>query len=357
MVKLINVVKSYEGESELAVKNLSLEINAGEFLTILGPSGCGKTTTLKMIGGFLSSDSGQIIINNIDVTKKQPYDRNVNTVFQNYALFPHMSIFQNIAYGLTVKKLAKAEIKEKVEAILKVVQLEGYENKMPDQLSGGQKQRVAIARAIVNNPSVLLLDEPLGALDLKLRKQMQVELKHLQQKLGITFVFVTHDQEEALTMSDRIVVMNDGVIAQMGTPKEIYERPKTRFVADFIGETNLFEAVVSEVSETIAMLKLDEATFIKAMNENLKVGDKVSLAIRPEKLTISEEKSENLKNVTLPVVVKEQIYVGSTIRTITEMSDGRVITINTLPSSTKSFVAGEKAYATWEISEAVVIQE
>ncbi len=213
---------------------------------MLGSSGCGKTTTLRIIAGFEIPTEGSVVIANKDATNLQPYNRDVNTVFQSYALFTHMNVFDNIAFGLVEKKIKKSEIKKKVEEILELVQLNNFEKRKPSEMSGGQKQRVAIARALINNPKVLLLDEPLAALDLKLRKQMQLELKHLQQQLGVTFVYVTHDQEEALTMSDRIGVMNKGILEQIGTPKEIYEQPKTKFVADFIGESNIFEATVSK---------------------------------------------------------------------------------------------------------------
>lgn len=223
MVQLQNIVKRFDQNT--VVQNLSLNINRGEFITLLGPSGCGKTTTLRMIAGFEHPTSGHILLDGEYVQDRPAYERNVNTVFQSYALFPHLNAFENVAFGLRVKKLPKTEIDQQVKQALRLVQLEEYAKRKPDQLSGGQKQRIAIARALINNPKVLLLDEPLGALDQKLRKQMQVELKHLQKQLGITFVFVTHDQEEALTMSDRIAVMNNGVLEQVGTPNEIYDQP------------------------------------------------------------------------------------------------------------------------------------
>ena len=241
MIILTNLRKQY-GDF-VAVENTTLNVKKGEFLTFLGSSGCGKTTTLRMIAGFEDPTEGSILIGGKHAEHLPPNKREVNTVFQNYALFPHLTIRENIAFGLKLQKVKKAEIKERVENIIKLVKLEEHADKSPDQLSGGQKQRVAIARAIVNNPKVLLLDEPLGALDLKLRKEMQLELKQLQRELEITFIYVTHDQEEALTMSDRIVVMNKGRIEQVGTAHEIYERPQTKFVAQFIGETNLFEDV------------------------------------------------------------------------------------------------------------------
>ena len=239
IVSLKNVEKWF-GENHV-VKNMNLEIQEGEFLTLLGPSGCGKTTTLRMIAGFEDASSGTIEVQGVRVEEMEPFQRDVNTVFQNYSLFPHMTVFENVAYGPSIKKVPKEQIKKSVSEMLELVQMSGYESRKPDELSGGQKQRVAIARALINQPRVLLLDEPLGALDMKLRRQMQIELKRLQKKLGITFVYVTHDQEEAMTMSDRIAVMSDGLILQIDNPVEIYEKPKSRFVADFIGESNIFD--------------------------------------------------------------------------------------------------------------------
>ena len=252
IVSLVNVEKWY-GTNHV-VKNMNINIAEGEFLTLLGPSGCGKTTTLRMISGFELPTSGVIKVQGESVEKKEPYQRDVNTVFQNYALFPNMNVFDNVAYGLKVKKVPKQEIKERVKEMLKLVQLEGFEKRRINQMSGGQKQRVAIARALINRPKVLLLDEPLGALDLKLRKQMQIELKRLQKKLSITFVYVTHDQEEALTMSDRIAIINKGVIEQIDTAYNIYEHPKTRFVASFIGESNILNAVVLENNDGVVTI-------------------------------------------------------------------------------------------------------
>lgn len=238
ILKLNNIQKSFEGTAVL--KGLNLEVHRAEFITLLGASGCGKTTTLRIIAGLESPDAGNVILEEQDITNLEPNKRNVNTVFQNYALFPHMNVADNVGYGLKIRKVPKAKIAKKVSEALKLVQLEEYGKRMPSQLSGGQRQRIAIARAVVNEPKVLLLDEPLGALDLKLRRQMQLELKRLQKQLGITFIYITHDQEEAINMSDRIAVMNQGVLEQLGTPNEIYYRPRTSYVADFVGNANIW---------------------------------------------------------------------------------------------------------------------
>lgn len=355
MVKLTNIVKSFDDGSVESLKGISLDIREGEFLTILGPSGCGKTTTLRIVAGFEQANGGSVLIDNEEVSSKAPYERNVNTVFQSYALFPHMNIFDNIAFGLNLKKLPKEEIKSRVKKMLKTVQMEGYENRMPDQLSGGQKQRVAIARAIINNPKVLLLDEPLGALDLKLRKQMQVELKHLQQKLGITFVYVTHDQEEALTMSDRICVMNKGQIEQLGTPDEIYERPKTKFVADFIGETNLFEGIVVNIENEQAIVELDDNQQVCIHDDGLLNGEAVCFAVRPERLKLKA--SPDSGDSWIRAKLKERIYIGSSLKTVLTLSTGKSITINEPAGDNYVFVNGStEAFITWNPNIAVVIK-
>lgn len=355
MVKLNHIIKKFSGEKDAAVNDISLEVKEGEFITILGPSGCGKTTTLRIIAGFEQADSGSVIIDGFDVSSKPPYERCVNTVFQNYALFPHMTVFENVAFGLTLKKLPKNEITRMVKEMLAIVQMEDYENKMPDQLSGGQKQRVAIARAVINKPKVLLLDEPLGALDLKLRKQMQMELKHLQKKLGITFIFVTHDQEEAMTMSDRICVMNNGQIEQIGTPEEIYENPKTRFVAEFIGETNIFQGMIEKIVDTNAFVKLSDGQIISLKKENMKVGETVYFAIRPENIKLKSSQDDESSHIK--VKFKERTYIGSILKTSVILSDGREIVISEPAGERYEFPAGSiSAYITWNPDKAVVIR-
>ena len=304
ILSLENIEKNFDGENVL--KNISLDIGRGEFVTLLGSSGCGKTTTIRIIAGLLTPDSGKVVLNGKDITMLAPEKRDVNTVFQNYALFPHMNVEKNIGYGLKLKKLPANEIKAEVEKALSLVQIEGFAKRNPSQLSGGQKQRVAIARAIVNKPSVLLLDEPLGALDLMLRRQMQTELKKLQKALGITFIYITHDQEEALNMSSRIVVMRNGNIEQIGTPSEVYDTPKTAFVAEFVGGANLYNdgkrlfairsehvrlgvgdynGVVVENSFTAGLSKVkvrlkdgqEITSSHMGMNINLKIGDEISI--------------------------------------------------------------------------------
>ncbi len=284
-VQLQNVTKIFPGEV-VAVDAMTLDIPEGEFFTMLGPSGCGKTTTLRMIAGFEQPTEGEIFIQGKPVGKTPPNRRPVNTVFQNYALFPHLTVEQNVAFGLRLKRIPAAESKRKVQEALEMVRLPGMEKRKPSQLSGGQQQRIALARALVNEPAVLLLDEPLGALDLKLRKAVQLELKQLQSALGITFVYVTHDQEEALTMSNRIAVMNEGVVQQMGGPREIYEHPLNRFVADFIGETNFLTGKVQEVGDFVQV----EASGLRMLGAAgtiaIASGQQVTLAIRPEKMNL-----------------------------------------------------------------------
>jgi len=283
-VRIERVTKRYGDFT--AVDDVSLEIKQGEFFSMLGPSGCGKTTTLRMIGGFEEVTAGSIFLGDTEITDLPPFKRQTNTVFQNYALFPHLSIFENIAFGLRRRRVPDAEVREKVGTMLDLVELPGYEKRKPNQLSGGQQQRIALARALINNPQVLLLDEPLGALDLKLRKQMQVELKRIQGEVGITFIFVTHDQEEAMTMSDRIAVIHRGSIEQLGTPEELYERPTTDFVARFLGISNLIEAEVVGTDDGLTSMRLKDGRVLRAPASGLNGATKVRVGVRPEKLRI-----------------------------------------------------------------------
>lgn len=348
IVEIKNVNKFY-GDNHV-VQNLNLTIYEKEFLSILGPSGCGKTTLLRLIAGFEHHTSGEILIDGESVENKEPFERNINTVFQSYALFPHMSVYDNIAYGLKMKKVAKAEIKERVQRALIMVRLEGFEKRYPAQLSGGQKQRVAIARAIINKPQVLILDEPLSALDMKLRKQMQIELKSLQKKLGITFVYVTHDQEEALTMSDRIAVMNNGVLDQCAAPEEVYAHPETKFIADFIGETNLFEAVVETEEKGIAYLYC-EAGDLLGKSESFDPNEIIYVSIRPEKILWSEKPVEGF---SIGGIVKESIYLGNIVKTIITLTNGQAVKVNR-PVDNPSPQVGSILYVYWDIKDAVMI--
>ena len=290
-LELKEIKKSFT-EGEAVLDNISLVISKGEFITLLGSSGCGKTTTLRIIAGLEQPDAGSVWLDGREVTGLEPNQRDVNTVFQNYALFPHMNVAENIGYGLKLKKVPKNEIKKKVSQMLELVQLEGYEKRKPSELSGGQKQRVAIARALVNNPKVLLLDEPLGALDLQLRRAMQIELKHLQKKLGITFIYITHDQEEAINMSDRIAVMKDGRIEQIGTPDEIYNHPKTSYVATFVGNANILHGVVERVQGYNAVVKIGNDRVIVNLGTNQQNTEKDSgTQMQNEETTVNRERN------------------------------------------------------------------
>jgi spermidine/putrescine transport system ATP-binding protein len=313
-VEMRDVVKRFitpEGNELAAVDHVTMQIRNGEFFSMLGSSGCGKTTSLRMIAGFEWPTEGEVYIEGKPMGHTPPFQRKVNTVFQNYALFQHMTVYQNIAFGLEMEGADKNEIEKRVKRALEMVQLTGMERRKPKQLSGGQQQRVAVARALVKVPDVLLLDEPLGALDLKLRKEMQLELKALQQQLGITFIYVTHDQEEAMTMSDRIAVMSLGKVKQMGTPVEIYERPANRFVADFIGESNFFEGKIKTLSKNEACVFVQE---LKAeliglpVSEGLVKGEEVTVSIRPEKVLITEKP---LNENTFHGEVINTVYIGT----------------------------------------------
>lgn len=353
-LELKEIKKSFT-EGEAVLDNISLEISKGEFITLLGSSGCGKTTTLRIIAGLEQPDAGSVWLNGREVTGLEPNQRDVNTVFQNYALFPHMNVAENIGYGLKLKKVPKSEIRKKVSQMLELVQLEGYEKRKPSELSGGQKQRVAIARALVNNPKILLLDEPLGALDLQLRRAMQIELKHLQKKLGITFIYITHDQEEAINMSDRIAVMKDGRIEQIGTPDEIYNHPKTSYVATFVGNANILHGVAESIQGENAIVKIGNDRVIVKLEtsqqntgakQHLTAGENVTLAVRSENIllqeaaTIGDTGTDNGDTVDISVAgrisdmhdtnsisglqatVTEKNFAGGQLRVTLKLSDG-----------------------------------
>ncbi len=349
IVEIEGVNKLYG--SNHVVKNLNLSIEEGEFLTLLGSSGCGKTTTLRMIAGFEEPSTGSIKVEGESIEEKEPFERNVNTVFQTYALFPHKTIFDNIAYGLKMKKVPKKEIKERVLAMMDMVQLNGFEKRYPSQLSGGQKQRVAIARALINRPRVLLLDEPLGALDLKLRKQMQLELKRLQKKLNITFIYVTHDQEEALTMSDRIAVMNSGVIEQLATPSEIYEKPKTRFVATFIGETNIYDGCITNITDGIATMTLENGAVKVTCPEDFSLLEYATISVRPEKMKFETKPVDGFE---LVAQVKDYVYVGSVLKCIVSLPNGNELKIERLAGQELPPI-GSRCYPYWNPEDAVLI--
>ena len=322
-VELVNISKCFKDSRKkdcLAVDNINLQITDGEFFSLLGPSGCGKTTTLRMIAGFEIPTTGEIYIHGEPMKDRPPFHRPVNTVFQNYALFPHLTLAQNVAFGLEMENLPRREIRNRVADTLALVQLTDMEKRYPRQLSGGQQQRVALARALVKQPSVLLFDEPLGALDLKLRKEMQTELKRMQQKLGITFIYVTHDQEEALTMSDRIAVIYEGQIQQVGTPIDIYEYPKTRFIADFIGETNFLTGrVIKSLAGKVIVLVDEQLSVLVTETKDMPVGKVVTLVVRPEKATIYPS-DYGVENGWLGTV-EDEVYIGTDTRYSVRLTD------------------------------------
>lgn len=350
IVSLKNVEKWF-GENHV-VKNMNLEIQEGEFLTLLGPSGCGKTTTLRMIAGFEDASSGTIEVQGVRVEEMEPFQRDVNTVFQNYSLFPHMTVFENVAYGPSIKKVPKEQIKKSVSEMLELVQMSGYESRKPDELSGGQKQRVAIARALINQPRVLLLDEPLGALDMKLRRQMQIELKRLQKKLGITFVYVTHDQEEAMTMSDRIAVMSDGLILQIDNPVEIYEKPKSRFVADFIGESNIFEGKIKTMEEGILHAECKQGDCL-LYGKGFEAGEDIFISVRPEYLMLSKEEQEGF---SLKAKIIDYVFMGTLVKAILLTEDGKEIKYSRFEKN-QSLDIGDEVYLYWDYDKGVAIKK
>ncbi len=357
-VELKNVTKRF-GDVK-AVDNVSLEIKRGEFFSLLGPSGCGKTTTLRLVAGFEEPSQGEILINNQDVSNKRPYERNVNTVFQNYALFPHLTVAGNLRFGLERKKTPKHEIDGLVEEALDLVQMNKMGNRFPRQLSGGQQQRIALARSLILRPEVLLLDEPLGALDLKLRKAMQVELKNLQEKVGITFIYVTHDQEEALTMSDRIAVMEKGRLEQVGTPEEIYDFPKTRFVADFIGVSNFFSGkIVSIDADKMNFISEGGLEIVLPVDPNLSQGAEIQFSIRPEKLTINATADTSSPENEFTGEIVNRMYLGDSIHYIIALSETEKITVFLKQKDTAqeqlSFSKGDKVSVSWHKNSAVIL--
>ena len=361
-VELQDVVKQFG--DVIAVNHVSLQIKDGEFFSLLGPSGCGKTTTLRMIAGFEMPTGGAIYIHGERQGYRPPNKRPINTVFQNYALFPHMTVAENIAFGMEMQKTPRDEIKRRVDEALAMVRLSNMANRKPKQLSGGQQHRIALARALVNRPKVLLLDEPLGALDLKLRKAMQIELKALQEEVGITFIYVTHDQEEALTMSDRIAVMNNGIVHQVGDPETIYEHPADRFVADFIGETNFIPVKVVSLSPVIEVaLGSGEKVIAGWVEEGISVGDRAVLSIRPEKMDLlepheaAEVKAKDVARVRGKVT--HLVYVGTDTRHSVTLGDGTevVVRLQNMYIGEEPWEIGEEAIVTWNAAHARILKE
>ncbi len=359
-VRLVDVTKRFG--AAVAVDRISLEVQDGEFFSLLGPSGCGKTTTLRMIGGFEEPTSGLIELQGQDVTWLPPYQRNVNTVFQSYALFPHLSIYENVAFGLRRKKVKASEVKSRVTEMLQLVELPGYEKRRPTQISGGQAQRVALARALINRPAVLLLDEPLGALDLKLRRQMQVELKRIQQEVGITFIYVTHDQEEAMTMSDRIAVMNKGHYEQLGDPASLYEHPTTRFVAGFLGISNLLPGIVEDTSSELAIVRLGDDTRVRAPSALVGLETDVSIGIRPEKIRLREP-NESIPegHNQMAGVVRDASYLGVSTQYEVEARGGARLTVYEQnverASRTELWSPGEAVLLTWSPDHCFIVKD
>ncbi len=349
ILQLKDLHKSFDNVKVL--KGITLDVKAGRFLTLLGPSGCGKTTTLRLIAGLDTPDSGSILIGGKDMKGLPPEKRPVNTVFQNYALFPHMNVQKNIAYSLVLRHTDKEEALKKVNELLSIVQLEGYNKRMPAQLSGGQRQRVAIARALACDPQILLLDEPLGALDLQLRRQMQVELKALQKKLGITFIYITHDQEEALNMSDRIAVMNDGCIEQFGSPENIYEHPTTRFAAQFIGQSNIIEGdVVEKVAGGVRVQICENNTII--VKGEYEIGEHLALSVRAERIDYADKADFGF---ALNGTIKMHSYIGGVLRTTITLQNGQEVLI-TGANPVSRYPAGCAVQVFWDPAVAAVVE-
>jgi len=333
--------------------DISLTIKKGEFFGILGPSGSGKTTTMRVISGFLIPDKGDVYLQNELMGRRPAYRRNTTMVFQHLALFPHMTVFKNLAYGLKIRKLPIKEIESKVAKVLEVVHLEGLEKRYPKQLSGGQQQRVALARALIMEPAVVLFDEPLGSLDLKLRREMQIEIKNIQRRLGTTFIYVTHDQQEALNMCDRIAIMNAGKVEQIGTAEEIYDRPRTRFIADFIGDMNFFDGRIETCKENVSTVVADGLLFHAKSEDRFEVDNAVTLCIRPERVWIGESADEC--DTQFPALIKNLIYSGSVRRCIIELSNGIQLKADLDAKATADFRVGDQTRIGWFVKDASLL--
>lgn len=351
MLEIKNLQKSFDGIQ--VIKNINLTINDGEFVSFLGPSGCGKTTCLRMIAGFEHQDSGSILFNGKQLDGVPPYKRKLNTLFQNYALFPHLNVFENVAYGLRASGVKKSELKQRVTEALEMVRLTGFEERYPAQMSGGQRQRVAIARAIINRPPLLLLDEPLTALDAKLRIEMRQELRSLQKKLGITFIYVTHDQEEALVMSDRIVVMNGGVIEQFGTPSEIYYHPASKFVSSFIGETNIFDAVITGKNGSEYSLTTEAGICVSAGDESFKEDEIINISVRPDKIKWSVL-GDSQDGFTMAGTVTDVIFCGNQTKIFVELYNGGDLKMTRLTTE-KLPQPGDEVSIFWDKENCVML--
>lgn len=348
IVELKGVSKNFSGHSVL--HHIDLMVAYGEFLTLLGPSGCGKTTLLRLISGLEQPDSGSIYINGQDVSGLPPHVRHINTVFQSYALFPHMNVFDNVAFGLRCRHVPHEEIQQRVSEALHMVKLDAFSSRKPHQLSGGQQQRVAIARAVVNKPLVLLLDEPLSSLDYRLRKAMQIELKQLQNKLGITFIFVTHDQEEALSMSDRVVVMHEGVIEQIGTPREIYEEPNNLRVAEFIGEANIFAGKIIAADDKLLQIEIEGKIFELKNSRNYTVDNTVYIMIRPEDLKVWSQAEVVDSSNMLAATVEQVIYKGSTVDLMLRLDNNKILSAAQFfneDDEKLDYATGERVWVHW----------
>jgi spermidine/putrescine transport system ATP-binding protein len=338
----------------VAVDDAAFSIDEGEFFSMLGPSGCGKTTTLRMIAGFETPSAGAIRLQGQDVSRVPPHKRDVNTVFQHYGLFPHMNVSENIAYGPKAKKVPKAEIHRRVAEVLAIVRLSDFATRRPSQLSGGQQQRVALARALVNYPKALLLDEPLGALDLKLRQSMQLELKRIQREVGITFIFVTHDQEEALTMSDRIAVMNVGRVEQIGTPREIYDQPASVFVAGFIGQANLWPVAVRDRRGNRCQVDLEGSVVVSSDRGALRVGDDAVLMVRPERVAVSASRPDG-EVAAVQATVVDLVFQGPVVRYDCRLADGHTVIAHVAARADRMPVPGDTVWASWPPEASVLL--